>query len=105
MVQRQHAQTCLCISILGLPSNRSETLAVKEQSLYFPCGDGEIISILGQCDGKKDCVSGTDEENCNNSSKSMTYASKTVCFSAAVTVKYSHSSNSVMVEETMFQER
>ena len=43
-----------------------------EMSVYFDCGDGEIISLLGRCDGSKDCRSGVDEEYCdtgNNSSR------------------------------------
>lgn len=36
-----------------------------EMCLYFPCGDGEMISVLGKCDGEKDCISGLDEENCD----------------------------------------
>ena len=46
-----------------------ETLPVTEQSLYFPCGDGEMISVLGKCDGKRDCISGLDEEGCSTSGK------------------------------------
>ena len=33
--------------------------------MYFECGDGEIISSVGKCNGIQDCVSGRDEENCN----------------------------------------
>ena len=47
----------------------SETLPVTEQSLYFSCGDGEMISVLGKCDGRRDCISGLDEEGCDTSGK------------------------------------
>ena len=54
--------------VLGLMSESVlEPLPVTEQSLYFPCGDGEMISVLGKCDGKRDCISGLDEEGCNTS--------------------------------------
>ena len=45
-----------------------EHLTRLEPSRYFQCGDGEIISILGKCDGKRDCINGRDEDHCQNSS-------------------------------------
>ena len=39
-----------------------------DMSLYFECEGGEIISIMGVCDGMMDCISGKDEEHCQSSS-------------------------------------
>ena len=33
----------------------------------FLCDNGEIISLLGQCDGNPDCGDFSDERNCTNS--------------------------------------
>ena len=36
----------------------------------FSCDDGEIISLLGRCDGLPDCKDVSDEKNCTNSTGS-----------------------------------
>ena len=41
-----------------------------EMSVYFDCGDGEITSLLGRCDGHLDCISGADEKSCHSDSNS-----------------------------------
>lgn len=60
---------------LGQANHRSNQLVEDEtsieMSLYFQCGDGEFVSVLGVCDGKRDCVSGRDEDHCENSSMFM----------------------------------
>ena len=52
------------------PRESSFNNTLLDMSLYFECGGGEIISIMGVCDGMIDCISGRDEEQCQNSSKS-----------------------------------
>ena len=52
------------------PLESSFNNTLLDMSLYFECGGGEIISIIGICNGKIDCISGRDEEHCQNSSKS-----------------------------------
>ena len=34
-----------------------------DKSIYLSCDDG-IISFLGACDGKADCIDGKDESDC-----------------------------------------
>ena len=38
---------------------------LADMSIYSPCSGGEIISVLGQCDGRVDCFYGDDEMNCD----------------------------------------
>ena len=61
------------------PSQLKENLVKEQQngmarldlSLYFQCGVGEFISLVGKCDGMRDCISGRDEDHCDNSSMSI----------------------------------
>ena len=48
-------------------NDTSPHLIMSDMSSYFPCTSGEIISILGRCDGRKDCFYGDDEMNCDDS--------------------------------------
>ena len=50
-----------------ISTDRRVSWAGLERSLYLECGDGEIISVLGICNGKNDCFTGKDEEDCPNS--------------------------------------
>ena len=76
-----------------------EDLTRMEPSRYFQCGDGEIISILGKCDGKRDCINGRDEDHCQNSSTCVSnrvfmllflslFLSFSVCLSVCLSLSY-----------------
>ena len=53
----------------NLPIESSFNSTLLDMSLYFECGGGEIISIMGVCDGMIDCISGKDEDLCQSLSK------------------------------------
>ena len=54
-------------------NDTSPHLIMPDMSSYFPCISGEIISILGRCDGRIDCFYGDDEMNCDDSGNYLNY--------------------------------
>ena len=55
--------------ILGMNKRFIETANFTgiDMFLYFQCGNGEIISVIGKCDGRTNCLNGQDEDNCDMS--------------------------------------
>ena len=48
-------------------TNASSFLGNLENTNYFSCGDEEVISLIGKCNGFVDCFNGEDELNCEES--------------------------------------
>ena len=47
-------------------NNDESFFTLFEQSSYFECQSGEIISLLGLCNGVDDCLDRSDELECTN---------------------------------------
>ena len=43
----------------------------RDSSVYFLCENDEVISVLGRCDGNRDCTDQSDETGCDDTSSGM----------------------------------
>jgi len=50
---------------MKIPTLRLQSTSTTQKPCSgFQCGDGQCVSRDLECDGDKDCMDGSDEENC-----------------------------------------